>query len=198
MFSEPNCLLTLRPSSGFRKEKSAWAAASEWLALRSTFMSPELTEHFRKPRNVGTLPAPAITVEVSSPVCGDILKLSALVKEGRIQDSRYKVRGCAASVGTGSVLTQLIAGRDKAFLETLNVADVEQAVGGLSNASKHTAVLCIDRYVRYWLSFRRRRSSAIRATVTQRNQRLKLQTAFAPQLDPRPSIPSAWQSLRCG
>ena len=39
-------------------------------------VSPELSDHFRNPRNVGVLPPPAITVEVSNPVCGDILRLS--------------------------------------------------------------------------------------------------------------------------
>ena len=50
-------------------------------------MSPQLLEHFRNPRNVGELPAPAITVEVSNPVCGDILRLSALIAEGCVLET---------------------------------------------------------------------------------------------------------------
>ena len=107
-------------------------------------MSPELIEHFRNPRNVGELPAPAVTIEVSNPICGDILRLSALVKDGRVTESRFKVRGCTASIASGSVLTELIAGRDKAALRKLTSSDVELAVGGLSNESKHAAALCID------------------------------------------------------
>ncbi len=107
-------------------------------------MSPELIEHFRNPRNVGDLPAPAITVEVSNPICGDILRLSARIEDGRVAESRFKVRGCTASIAAGSALTELIAGRDRAELKKLTAADVERAVGGLSNESKHAAVLCID------------------------------------------------------
>lgn len=107
-------------------------------------MSPQLIEHFRNPRNVGELPAPAITVEVSNPVCGDILRLSALVEEGRVARSGFKVRGCTASIAAGSALTELVTGRDKAALQSLAAADVEQAVGGLSNESKHAAALCLD------------------------------------------------------
>ncbi len=107
-------------------------------------MSPELIEHFRNPRNVGELPPPAITIEVSNPICGDILRLSAVIEGGRVAESRFKVRGCTASIASGSALTGLISGRDKATLRTLNAADVELAVGGLSNESKHAAVLCID------------------------------------------------------
>ncbi|HEX4136966.1 MAG TPA: iron-sulfur cluster assembly scaffold protein [Bryobacteraceae bacterium] len=107
-------------------------------------MSPELIEHFQNPRNVGELPAPAVTVEVSNPICGDILRLSALVEAGRIAQCRFKVRGCTASIAAGSALTELIAGRDRSSLKNLTTAEIEGAVGGLSNESKHAAVLCID------------------------------------------------------
>jgi nitrogen fixation NifU-like protein len=107
-------------------------------------MSPELIEHFRNPRNVGELPAPAVTVEVSNPVCGDILLLSALIDDGRITRCGFKVRGCTASIASGSALTELITGRDKASLRSLTASDIEQAVGGLSNESKHAAALCLD------------------------------------------------------
>jgi nitrogen fixation protein NifU and related proteins len=107
-------------------------------------MSPELIEHFRNPRNVGELPPPAIMVEVSNPVCGDILRLSVLIHGGRITRCGYQVRGCTASIASGSALTELISGRDNAGLRNLTTADVEQGVGGLSNESKHAASLCLD------------------------------------------------------
>ncbi len=90
------------------------------------------------------MPPPAVTVEVSNPICGDILRLSALLEKGRIAQSRFKVRGCTASIAAGSALTEVIAGRDKPALAKLTASEVEQAVGGLSNESKHAAVLCID------------------------------------------------------
>ena len=107
-------------------------------------MSPKLIEHFQNPRNVGELPPPAITIEVSNPVCGDILRLSALINGGLIARSGFKVRGCTASIAAGSALTELIAGRDKTGLKSLTAGDIEQAVGGLSNESKHAAALCLD------------------------------------------------------
>jgi nitrogen fixation protein NifU and related proteins len=107
-------------------------------------MSPELIDHFRNPRNVGELPPPAIAVEVSNPVCGDILRLTALLEAGRVAEVRYKVRGCAASIATGSALTELMNGCDKAGLKAIGKEDVERAVGGLSNESKHAAALCKD------------------------------------------------------
>jgi len=107
-------------------------------------MSPELIDHFRSPRNVGELAPPATVVEVSNPICGDILRLSLRLENGVVQEVRYKVRGCAASIAAGSALTELMAGRDLAGLAAIQKDDVERAVGGLSNESKHAAALCID------------------------------------------------------
>jgi nitrogen fixation NifU-like protein len=107
-------------------------------------MSPELIDHFRNPRNVGELPAPALTVEVSNPICGDILRLGALIENGHVAEARFKVRGCTASIAAGSALTELIAGRDRTGLESLTAADVDRAVGGLANESKHAAALCAE------------------------------------------------------
>lgn len=107
-------------------------------------MSPETIDHFRNPRNVGTLPPPAITVEASNPVCGDILRLSVRMEEGHVADVAYKVRGCAASIAAGSALTELLAGRDRAAMALIDSETVDRAVGGLSNESKHAAALCVD------------------------------------------------------
>jgi len=107
-------------------------------------VSPELIDHFRNPRNVGELPPPAITVEASNPVCGDILRLSVLMESGIVAAVAYKVRGCAASIAAGSALTELLAGRDRAGMGLINRETVDAAVGGLSNESKHAAALCVD------------------------------------------------------
>lgn len=103
-----------------------------------------LLDHFQNPRNAGTLEPPAVVVEVSNPICGDILQLSALAEDGSVREVRYKVRGCTASIAAGSALTELLAGRSFDQIAALKPADVEQAVGGLSNESKHAALLAID------------------------------------------------------
>ena len=87
---------------------------------------------------------PAITVEVSNPICGDILRLSALIEDGRVAKTGFKVRGCTASIAAGSALTELITNLDRAGLAQIRKEDIDAAVGGLSNESKHAAVLCAD------------------------------------------------------
>ncbi|MCU1233568.1 MAG: nitrogen-fixing NifU domain protein [Candidatus Solibacter sp.] len=108
-------------------------------------MYPErLLDHFQNPRNIGELPPPAITVEVSNPACGDILRLSAIFEAGRIADVRYKVRGCTASIAAGSALTEWLTGKTHAELARFSPTLVDAAVGGLPPASQHAAVLCAD------------------------------------------------------
>src|SRR4051812_29737401 len=106
--------------------------------------SDQLLDHFQNPRNVGELPAPAVTVEVSNPACGDILRLSVRFENGVAVESRYKVRGCTASIAAGSALTEWIAGKSAAELAAFRPAIVEDAVGGLRAESKHAAGLCAD------------------------------------------------------
>src|SRR3954453_9388817 len=103
-----------------------------------------LLDHFQNPRNVGEVPPSALTVEVSNPACGDILRLSVRFENGVAVESRYKVRGCTASIAAGSALTEWIAGKSAAELARFRPAIVEEAVGGLRTESKHAAVLCAD------------------------------------------------------
>ena len=103
-----------------------------------------LLEHFRNPRNVGELEPPAVTVEVSNPACGDILRLSARFQADRVLEARYRTRGCTASIAAGSALTEWITGKSRAALRELRAAEIEKAVGGLPPESRHAAVLCVD------------------------------------------------------
>ena len=106
--------------------------------------SEPVLDHFRNPRNVGVLPSPALTVDVSNPACGDTLRLSARFDHGRVAEARYQCRGCTASIAAGSALTEWMMGKARAELAMLTPAALEQFLGGLEPASKHAAVLCVE------------------------------------------------------
>ena len=109
-----------------------------------TMYPKRLIEHFQNPRNVGELPAPALTVEVSNPACGDIMRLSARFERGVIVEVKYKVRGCTASIAAGSALTEWMMGKTAAELAAFRTAIVDEAVGGLPAESKHAGALCAE------------------------------------------------------
>lgn len=106
--------------------------------------SARLLDHFQNPRNVGELPPPAVMVEVSNPICGDILRLSAEFVDGRVAQARFKTRGCTASIAAGSALTEWLIGKTTQQVAALRPADIDEAVGGLQAESKHAAVLAAD------------------------------------------------------
>ena len=106
--------------------------------------SEQFLDHFKNPRNVGELPPPAVTVEVSNPVCGDILRLGAEFDEGVVKRVAFKVRGCTAAIAAGSALTEWMVGKNRAELGAITPAAVDDAVGGLIAESKHAAALCVD------------------------------------------------------
>ena len=83
-------------------------------------------------------------VEVSNPVCGDVLRLSARFEDSRVVEVAFRTRGCTASIAAGSALTELVLGKTVAELRALRAVDVEEGVGELSNESKHAAILCMD------------------------------------------------------
>ena len=103
-----------------------------------------LLDHFQRPRNVGELPPPAVTVEASNPACGDTLRLSVRFEKGTAEDVRYKVKGCTASIAAGSALTEWILGKSADQLAAFDASAVEQALGGFEPESRHAGVLCAD------------------------------------------------------
>src|SRR6185369_16824483 len=106
--------------------------------------SERLLEYFQNPRNVGELAPPAVTVEVTNPACGDILRLSARFEGDVAVEVRYKVRGCTSSIAAGSALTEWLTGKSRLEMQTFLPATVDEAVGGLPAESKHAAALCKD------------------------------------------------------
>jgi nitrogen fixation NifU-like protein len=106
--------------------------------------SEAVLEHFRNPRNVGELRDATGTIEVSNPVCGDILKLSARVVDGRIAEARFLCRGCTTSIACASLLTEQIRGRTLAEARVITADSLSESLGGLPPATFHGAQLAAD------------------------------------------------------
>jgi len=106
--------------------------------------SAQLLDHFQNPRNVGDLTDPDALVEIENPVCGDVLRLSLKIQDGRIAAVRFKAKGCVPSIACGSALTELITGKTPEQARAAARNDIEAAVGGLPQASAHAAQLALD------------------------------------------------------
>jgi len=54
--------------------------------------SPQVLDHFERPRNSGDLPEASARARVENPVCGDILELAVKVEKGMIVAARFRAR----------------------------------------------------------------------------------------------------------
>ena len=106
--------------------------------------SQRLLDHFEHPHNAGELPGATVKVEVSNPVCGDILQLAAIVDQGTVREIRFLCRGCTASIACASYLTQSIQGRELRELSSVSPDALAAALDGLPDASFHAAQLASD------------------------------------------------------
>jgi nitrogen fixation NifU-like protein len=69
-----------------------------------------LLDHYRHPRNHGTLEHPDCEAEGKNPLCGDEVELDVQVVDGRISAIRFVGNGCAVSQAATSMLTELVDG----------------------------------------------------------------------------------------
>ena len=72
--------------------------------------SEVMLDHFRNPRNYGSLPSPDISCEDVNPLCGDRIRIELRVRAGIVEEARFKGDGCAISLSAASILTELIIG----------------------------------------------------------------------------------------
>jgi len=68
-------------------------------------------EHFRRPRNRSFIPPGESLAEEDNPLCGDRIRLTLKLVDGRIRDVRYDITGCALSIASASVMSCLVEGR---------------------------------------------------------------------------------------
>ena len=106
--------------------------------------SPQLLDHFQNPRNAGEVANPDASVQIENPACGDILKLSLKVSDGRIAEIRFLAKGCVPAMACGSLLTELVQGKTVAEARKLKRAELVQGIGGLPEASTHASHLAMD------------------------------------------------------
>ncbi|MGB8987684.1 MAG: iron-sulfur cluster assembly scaffold protein [Candidatus Sulfotelmatobacter sp.] len=106
--------------------------------------SPQVLDHFQNPRNAGEIADADATAEIENPACGDVLRLTLKVNDGRIIRAKFKAKGCVAAIASASALTELLVGKTLADAKNLRRADLSQAVGGLPQASTHAAQLAVD------------------------------------------------------
>jgi len=106
--------------------------------------SATFKDHLQNPRNVGELPDANAIGDETNPVCGDRLRLTLRIQEGRIEEARFLAYGCPPTLVCGSVLTELIQGKTVDDAKRLSRQDLISEIGGLPARKQHAAALVME------------------------------------------------------
>src|SRR6184192_2177945 len=101
--------------------------------------SDRFKDHLVNPRNAGELSDANGVAEETNPVCGDQLRLSMRIRNGRIEAARFLAYGCPPTLACGSALAEMIEGMTVNDAEKLTRKKIVKVVGGLSTRKQHAA-----------------------------------------------------------
>jgi nitrogen fixation NifU-like protein len=106
--------------------------------------SESFKDHLATPRNAGELSDANAVAEQTNPVCGDRLRLSLRIRDGRIEAARFLAYGCPPTLACGSVLAEMVEGMTIEDALKLERKEIVTALGGLPSRKQHAASLATE------------------------------------------------------
>ncbi len=106
--------------------------------------SKTVMDHFKKPRNVGTLETPDALGEVGNPLCGDMMTIYLKIENDIIEDIKFQTFGCGAAIAVSSMLTEMAKGKTIEEAKKITNKDVAEALDGLPKNKLHCSNLGAD------------------------------------------------------
>jgi nitrogen fixation protein NifU and related proteins len=88
-----------------------------------------ILDHYRNPRNAGTIEAPDATFEDNNPLCGDRIRMDIKLRDCVVADIRFKGRGCAISQASASLLTETVKGKKLSEIARMGKEEVLENLG---------------------------------------------------------------------
>lgn len=71
-----------------------------------------IMDHYKNPRNKGSLQDGNLTVDMNNPTCGDRIHLTMKLDNGKVAEAKFEGEGCSISMASASMMTQAIIGQD--------------------------------------------------------------------------------------
>src|ERR1700722_10545823 len=88
--------------------------------------SVTVLDHFKNPRHAGEIENADANVEVTNPVCGDTMRLSARMKDGRVSEAKFLARGCVTSIACGSLIAEKMQNASPAELARITPEEISR------------------------------------------------------------------------
>ena len=120
------------------------AARTVFPKFISLSYSETFKDHLANPRNAGEFPDANASAETTNPVCGDRLRLSLRIANGRIEAARFLAYGCAPTLACGSALAEMIEGLAVEDASRITRQEIAHALGGLPARKNHAAALAVE------------------------------------------------------
>ena len=110
--------------------------------------SEKVLDHFKHPKNVGTLDKNDQTVGtglVGAPECGDVMRLQIKVNpaSGVIEDAKFKTFGCGSALASSSLATEWLKGKTLNQAMSIDNMDIVEELA-LPPVKIHCSVLAED------------------------------------------------------
>ncbi len=108
--------------------------------------STKVIDHTENPRNVGSLDKSDESVGtglVGAPACGDVMKLQIRVKDGIIEDAKFKTFGCGSAIASSSLVTEWVKGMTVDQAMTIKNSQIAEELS-LPPVKIHCSVLAED------------------------------------------------------
>ena len=86
-------------------------------------------DHYHRPRNRAALEHPSSSASAHNPLCGDQVEVEVRLEGERVGEVAARARGCSITVAAGSVMTELVRGRNRMQVKAL-VAMLRRVVQG--------------------------------------------------------------------
>lgn len=89
-----------------------------------------ILDHYKNPRNFGTIDDPDFTYEEGIPSCGDVIRVDLKIRDKRLEDIKFSGTGCAISQASVSILTENVTGKEIEEVISMTDHDMLDALGG--------------------------------------------------------------------
>lgn len=102
-----------------------------------------ILEHWQNPQNYGVIKNPDIDVSEINIICGDKIRLTGKIKNGKLTEIAFTSEGCAISKASASLFTQNLKGMSLTGIKKINQEDVlKNLLVSITPARHNCALLC--------------------------------------------------------